>query len=94
MLFDLGDLAALDARDLLRVSHVFVSRMHFIGFDALLRVHVGCPKQITITGPSGIAERVGHKLAGYDWDLVICYQDDLVFEVIEPVEADSAQALS
>lgn len=96
LLFDLGDLAALSARDLLRVDHVFVSHMHmdhFIGFDALLRVHVGRPKRITICGPSGIGPRVGHKLAGYEWDLVEGYSDDLVFEVIELLGRERAQRL-
>ena len=86
LLFDLGDLAALSTRDLLRVDHVLVSHMHmdhFIGFDALLRVHVGRAKRIILCGPAGIGERVGHKLAGYDWDLIGNYADDLVFDVIE-----------
>ena len=51
LLFDMGDLSALSTRDLLRVSRVFVSHMHmdhFIGFDALLRVHVGREKTITM----------------------------------------------
>ncbi len=72
LLFDMGDLSALSTRDLLRVSRVFVSHMHmdhFIGFDALLRVHVGREKTIRITGPEGICERVHHKLQGYEWDL-------------------------
>ncbi|MBW8783520.1 MAG: MBL fold metallo-hydrolase [Novosphingobium sp.] len=86
LLFDLGDLAPLSARDLLRVTHVFVSHAHvdhFIGFDALLRVHVGRDKTIAIYGPAGLAERTGHKLAGYQWDLAERYQQDLVFEVTE-----------
>ena len=94
LLFDLGDLAALSARDLLRVDHVFVSHMHidhFIGLDVLLRVHVGRSKRIVICGPAGIGERVGHKLAGYEWDLVDSYEDDLVFEVIELASAAQAQ---
>jgi ribonuclease Z len=83
LLFDMGDLSALGARDLLRVSHVFVSHMHvdhFIGFDALLRVCVGRDKTIRMVGPTGFLERVHHKLQSYDWDLVDRYEADLVFE--------------
>ncbi|HEX8482352.1 MAG TPA: hypothetical protein VF650_10645 [Allosphingosinicella sp.] len=86
LLFDLGDLAPLSARDLLRVSHVFVTHTHidhFIGFDALLRVHVGSDKTIEMVGPPGFAEQVWHKLGGYRWDLVDRYKSDLVFQVIE-----------
>ncbi|HEY0326844.1 MAG TPA: MBL fold metallo-hydrolase [Allosphingosinicella sp.] len=97
LLFDLGDLSALSTRDLLRVTHVFVSHMHmdhFIGFDALLRVHVGRAKRIVVTGPKGIGERLGHKLAGYEWDLVDSYEDDLVFDVIELLRPDRIQKLT
>src|SRR5438874_242798 len=86
LLFDAGDLSALSARDLLRVGHLFVSHMHmdhFIGFDALLRVHIGREKTIRVAGPEGIIERVGHKLQGYDWDLVERYDTDLLFEVVQ-----------
>lgn len=86
LLFDLGDLSPLPARDLLRVSHVFVTHTHidhFIGFDALLRVHVGRDKTIELVGPPGLADQVGHKLGGYQWDLVDRYQADLVFQVAE-----------
>jgi ribonuclease Z len=86
LLFDAGELSALTARDLLRVSHVFISHMHidhFIGFDALLRVNVGREKTIQVTGPPGIIRAVGHKLNAYDWDLVDRYKTDLVFEVVE-----------
>lgn len=86
LLFDLGDLSALSARDLLRVGHVFVSHMHmdhFIGFDALLRVSVGREKAIRVTGPRGSCDRVFHKLQGYEWDLAHRYATDLVFDVRE-----------
>ena len=86
MLFDLGDLSPLSARDLLRVSHVFVTHTHidhFIGFDALLRVHVGSDKTIDLVGPPGIADQVGNKLGGYQWDLVERYKTDLGFKVTE-----------
>ena len=86
LLFDAGDLSAMSSRDLLRVTHLFVTHMHmdhFIGFDALLRVHVGREKSIRVMGPSGIIDRVDHKLHGYDWDLVERYKTDLVFDVLE-----------
>lgn len=86
LLFDVGDLTALGTRDLLRITHVFVSHMHidhFIGFDRLLRVHVGRDKQIVLVGPTGIAAAVGHKLQAYSWDLVERYATDLVFDVLE-----------
>ena len=86
LLLDAGDLSRLSARALLRIGHVFVSHMHmdhFIGFDALLRVHVGRDKAMMIVGPEGIIDRVGHKLQGYDWDLAERYDTDLSFEVIE-----------
>lgn len=86
LLFDMGDLSQLSARDLLRISHVFVSHTHidhFIGFDALLRICVGREKRIEMVGPTGFIERVGHKLNAYDWDLVDRYDADLVFSVTE-----------
>ncbi|MDP8994609.1 MAG: MBL fold metallo-hydrolase [Pseudomonadota bacterium] len=86
LLFDLGDLSALSARDLLRTSHAFVTHTHmdhFVGFDALLRIHVGRDKTLALVGPEGFAERVGHKLQAYEWDLVDRYEADLTFEVTE-----------
>lgn len=86
VLFDIGDLSPLSARDLLRVGHVFVSHAHidhFIGFDALLRVCVGREKGIAMVGPPGFRERVHHKLLAYEWDLVDRYDTDLVFDVKE-----------
>jgi ribonuclease Z len=86
LLFDMGDLSALSARDLLRVSHVFITHMHidhFIGFDALLRVSVGREKVVEMVGPAGFLDRLQHKLLGYEWDLVDRYDADLVFEAKE-----------
>lgn len=95
ILFDLGDLSPLSARDLLRVSHIFVSHMHmdhFIGFDALLRVCIGRDRHVQIAGPEGIIGCVGHKLQGYEWDLVERYEADAVFTAIEVGSAGPAAA--
>jgi ribonuclease Z len=93
-LFDLGDLAALSSRELLRVTHVFLSHMHmdhFIGFDTLLRVHIGRDKLITLVGPDGNIDCVASKLAGYTWDLVGRYAANLAFDVIEMVDEHRAR---
>lgn len=86
ILFDLGDIAALSPRKVLRLEHVFVSHTHidhFIGFDRLLRLLVGRDKTMRLYGPEGFIDQVAHKLAGYRWNLVDRYAVDLVFEVME-----------
>jgi len=96
LLFDLGDLHALDPRKFLRLTDVFVSHAHidhFIGFDQLLRTLVGRDKRIRLYGPAGIIDRVEHKLAGYTWNLAHRYKSDLIISVTEmstPAEATTA----
>ncbi len=77
-LFDLGDLANLTPRDLLKVSHAFVSHTHmdhFTGFDALLRLYLGRNKTLYLYGPEGFLKNVEGKLAGYSWNLVANYRN-------------------
>ncbi len=89
ILFDMGDLHLMSARSLLKVSHVFVSHTHvdhFIGFDQVLRLHLGRDKALALYGPPGFTRRVGAKLDGYSWNLVENYPYDFrvsVFEVGE-----------
>jgi ribonuclease Z len=86
MLFDLGDLHALSPRDLLKVSHVFVTHTHmdhFVGFDTLLRVSLGRDKDLYLFGPEGFLERVEGKLSGYTWNLVEEYPYNLRLIVTE-----------
>jgi ribonuclease Z len=86
ILFDLGDIAALPARKILRLEQVFVSHAHidhFVGFDRLLRLNVGREKQIALFGPAGFIDQIGHKLRGYLWNLAESYACDLIFVVTE-----------
>jgi ribonuclease Z len=86
LLFDLGDLSPLSARQLLKVTHAFVSHTHmdhFAGFDSLLRVLLGREKVVHLFGPPGFVDRVEHKLAAYTWNLVANYESNLVFRVTE-----------
>ena len=89
LLFDLGDVAALAPRKLLRLTDVFVTHAHmdhFAGFDQLLRVVLGRKERLAFTGGPGFVERVGHKLAGYEWNVVHRYEPPIVLEVRELAE--------
>jgi ribonuclease Z len=86
ILFDLGDLSAVPAADLLKVDHIFVTHTHmdhFIGFDQILRLFLGRPKHLHIYGPAGFLNNVAGKLAGYTWNLVQHYDEALVIEATE-----------
>ena len=86
LLLDLGALHALPARQLLKVEAALVSHAHvdhLIGFDHWLRHLVGRERTVALLGPAGIAARIGHKLAGYAWDLVDLYEAELTFAVTE-----------
>ena len=85
-LFDLGDIATLPPRKILKIEHVFVSHMHidhFIGFDHLLRLNVGREKEINLYGPQGFIDCVDHKLQAYCWNLADRYECDLLLRVKE-----------
>jgi ribonuclease Z len=86
LLFDLGDLAVLPPRKLLRVSHVFVSHTHmdhFAGFDQMLRVVLGRKSRIVLFGGPGFVAQVEHKLRAYTWNVVQRYAVELVLDVHE-----------
>ncbi|WP_231934187.1 MBL fold metallo-hydrolase [Geobacter sp. DSM 9736] len=72
LLLDCGQMQHLAKRVLKSVAAVFVSHGHmdhFMGFDNLIRnVHVS-PRTVEVYGPPGLAEKVCHKFAAYDWNL-------------------------
>ncbi|MFP4533995.1 MAG: ribonuclease Z [Desulfobacterales bacterium] len=85
-LFDMGDIRPLSPRNLLKISHVFVSHTHmdhFIGFDALLRVILGREKTLHLFGPAGFLANVEGKLSAYAWNLVNNYSHSLVLNATE-----------
>ena len=84
--FDMGDMGRLSARDLLKISHVFVTHAHmdhFIGFDSLLRICLGREKRLHLYGPPGFSRHVKGKLAGYTWNLVDEFTNQFIIEVTE-----------
>lgn len=86
LLFDLGDLRALAPRNLLKISHIFVSHTHmdhFIGFDHLVRVCLGRERTIRLFGPDGFIRNVENRLGSYTWNLVENYENDFDLEATE-----------
>lgn len=84
LLLDCGLISDLSPSEILRVSDVFVSHTHidhFIGFEHLLRLHLGRGHRVRVFGPKGITACVRGKLSGYTWNLV--KRQRLVFEVHE-----------
>lgn len=73
ILFDAGSLENLSHKDLLRVRHVAISHTHidhFIGFDRLIRVNIPHFREISVSGPPGIAKNVQAKIRAYLWNLL------------------------
>ena len=73
MLFDVGDLSPLTPRELLRVSHVFVSHAHMdhiAGFDRLLRLRLHRARPLCIAGPKGFVRQVESRLGAFSWNLL------------------------
>lgn len=86
IMMDLGDISALSSKDILKISHVFVTHTHmdhFIGFDRLLRVLLGREKEVVLYGPEGFLANLEGKLAGYTWNLVDNYLSCLKLEAVE-----------
>ncbi|MGD9512357.1 MAG: MBL fold metallo-hydrolase [Geminicoccaceae bacterium] len=85
-LLDAGDLTALGARRLLRVTDILISHAHmdhWSGFDHFLRLALGRERTVRLFGPPGTAERLDHKLRAHSWNLLGGYVNELAFEVTE-----------
>ena len=89
LLLDLGEVNALPAKKLLRLTDVFVTHAHmdhFAGFDRVLRICLGRDTALALYGPPGFIDKVGHRLASYTWNRIENYPNDftLVAHELEP----------
>jgi ribonuclease Z len=86
ILFDLGDIRRLAPRDILKISHCFISHTHmdhFCGFDHMLRLCLGRDKQLHLYGPEGFLDNLEGKLRSYNWNLVGHYRYPLQLSAAE-----------
>jgi ribonuclease Z len=86
LLFDLGDIRRLSSREIMRVSHVFVTHAHldhFIGFFEFVRVNLFREKTLQLFGPPNFIERVEAALSAFTWDAIGDRDVDLIFRVSE-----------
>lgn len=84
LLFDSGFTTNLSARDMLKVSEIFITHAHvdhFIGLDSILRLHLQRERTLRLFGPEGFLGHVEGKLKSYSWNLIEEYP--LVIEAAE-----------
>ena len=89
IVFDLGDIYHLSPKEILKISHIFISHTHmdhFAGFDHLLRIILGREKTIYLYGPCGFLENIKGKLSGYSWNLVKNFSNQLIICATEITE--------
>lgn len=89
ILFDLGDLHTLSTKELLKISHVFVSHTHldhFAGFEQLLRQNLSRPAPLHLYGPRDFIKQVQAKLQGFTWNLIDdpCYTLEIIVTEVRP----------
>lgn len=88
LLFDCGQLTHLAKRTLTAIEAVFVSHGHmdhWMGIDTLTRHLYVTSKTVRLFGPAGIAAKLEHKLAGYDWNL---HEDSWGSYLVEEIHPD------
>lgn len=86
IVFDLGDIHSISPKDILKISHVFITHTHmdhFVGFERLLRLFLGREKTLHLYGPEGFIKNIEGKLSGYSWNLVNNYRHRLVLNITE-----------
>ncbi|MDY6950847.1 MAG: ribonuclease Z [Thermodesulfobacteriota bacterium] len=86
LLFDMGNLNPLPPKELLKITHGFVTHTHmdhFAGFDGLLRLFLDRNKSLHLFGPARFLQNIEGKLAGYTWNLVTNRADGFLLTATE-----------
>lgn len=91
LLFDCGQVHHLARRVLTALDALFISHTHmdhWMGIDSVIRHLHASPKTIDLFGPPGLADKLQHKLAGYDWNLADDYWGNFRVHEIYPDKID------
>ena len=91
LLFDCGQLHHLAKRVLTVLDALFISHTHmdhWMGIDSIIRHRYASPKTIDLFGPPGVADKLQHKLAGYDWNLAEAHWGNLCVNEVFPERID------
>lgn len=91
LLVDCGQIHHLAKRVLKGVEAIFVSHAHmdhFMGIDTFIRHNHVSPRTFDIFGPPGLAGRMAHKLAGYDWNLTEDYWCNFRVHEVHPATSE------
>jgi ribonuclease Z len=94
LLLDAGDLCTLNARDIHKITDVFVTHTHidhFIGFDRLLRIILRRNTPLHVYGPRNITESLMGRLSGYTWNLIEEYPARLVVHEVCDTSIDISE---
>jgi ribonuclease Z len=92
LLFDCGQIHHLAKRVLTAIDALFISHAHmdhWMGIDTVTRHLHASSKTIDLYGPPGIAEKLGHRLAGYDWNLAENYWGSYRVHDVHPRHIES-----
>jgi ribonuclease Z len=92
LLVDCGQIHHLAKRVLKGVEAIFISHAHmdhFMGIDTFIRHNHVSPRTFDLYGPPGLAGRLAHKLAGYDWNLTEDYWCTFRVHEIHPGRTES-----
>ncbi len=86
LLFDIGDVSLLSERQLLGITHIFVTHTHidhFFGFDRIIRLFLGRNRILHVYGPPGFFQNIEGKLSGYQWNILNNYEFNFSMHVTE-----------
>ena len=72
LMFDCGQIHHLAKRTFTNLDAIFISHAHmdhWMGIDSVVRQLIAAGKTVDIYGGPGLADKLEHKLSGYDWNL-------------------------